>query len=529
MLNHWRVILIWIASILPVSLVLAEEYQQNLHARQLIPSAFTSVIAASIEDDYKWPLKSTNSTFLFKVSQPEPKVTYEPATYFQRARSYATHPESDPPRYVRNLSKTGIAAFKAITWLDIGLDYRMRYEYRNNDIRRTRITTDQPILLRTRMYLGIKEILDPLRLVAEFEDARRYNGQFPLDNRDVNEFELIQAFGELYFKSPLGQDNHGLHRPLRIRLGRMAWEALDRRLIGNNDWRNTTNNFEGFRLSLGQQDNDWEIDLWGVQPVVRLIKEFDERNKNQWFYGGILNWRKWSDIITFQPYYMGLMQAGNTEQIERRVYSPALRGYGKLPKTEIDFDLGVIYQFGYEDLQKKSAWAYLAEIGYTFKHAWKPRFSAFYGFASGDRNPNDKVDNRFERFFGFSRPWSADDYVIFENIQAPKLKIEFEPFSNLSIDGGYNWFWLASDTDRFNNLLGGTSVNRDRTGNSGDFLGHAFDIRTRYKLTPRVQTTLGYSHFSNGEFVRNRQQVALGESTDSTNFFYFEVAINAFE
>lgn len=36
-----------------------------------------------------------------------------------------------------------------------------------------------------------KEILDPLRLVTEFEDARLYNGDFPRNRQDTNEFELI--------------------------------------------------------------------------------------------------------------------------------------------------------------------------------------------------------------------------------------------------------------------------------------------------------------------------------------------------
>lgn len=150
--------------------------------------------------------------------------------------------------------------------------------------------------------------MDPLRLVAEFEDARRYNGNFPRNRLDTNEFELIQSYAELYFKNMLGHDDLGNRRPLRIRAGRMAWESVDRRLFGRNEWRNTTNNFEGFRVNLGQQHNDWEIDLWGVQPVTRILNKFDERNKDQWFYGAILNWRQWSDIITLQPYYMGLMQ-----------------------------------------------------------------------------------------------------------------------------------------------------------------------------------------------------------------------------
>ena len=462
------------------------------------------------------------------------KAEKKPVGYFRPASSYSTQPESDPPRYVRNLSQTGIEAFKDITWLDVGIDHRTRYEFRSNDIRRTELRLDQPFLLRSRAYFGVREILDPLRGAVEFQDSRRYNGNFPPDDRDFNEHDLIQAYGELYFKGALGEDDLKQQRPLRFRAGRMAYEALDRRLIGRNEWRNTTNTFEGFRINLGQEVNDWEGDLWAYQPVQRLLTEFDEGIENQWFYGGIGHWRKWSDIITLQPYYMGLTQDGRAGDIDRHIHSPALRGYGKIGDTGLDFDFNLIYQFGRHGGQEHEAHAYTIEMGYTFKHAWKPRLSTFYGYATGDRNPNDNVNNRFERFFGFARPWSADDYIVFENIKAPKIKVEFQPFKELRIDGGYNWFWLASDTDRFNNLFrgnggnGGGFSNRDATGNSGDSIGHNFDIRARYNLTKHINTTIGYSHFTSGEFVRNRQIAALGRSPGSSDFFYVEVVLSAF-
>ncbi len=450
-------------------------------------------------------------------------------TYAQRARSYGTQPESDPPRYVRNLAQTGIRKLEALDWLDVGLDFRERYELRENDIRRPFLATDHNFLHRTRAYVGVREIVDPLRFAIEFEDARASNSVYPRDTRDVNEFELIQGYGELYFKGALGRDDLGNQRPVRLRVGRMAWEAVDRRLIGNNQWRNTTNNFEGMRLNLGQEANDWEVDVWGVKPVIRDTDEFDSRNDDVWFYGGILNWRRWSEVVTLQPYYMGLQQRARGAQIEREVHSPGVRGFGVLPGTHIDFDLGALYQFGREGPRQKSAWAYLVEFGYTFPHPWKPRLSAFYGYASGDRDPNDGVDNRFERFFGFARPWAADDNIIFENVKTPKLKFEFEPFKGLAFDGGYAWYWLASDRDRFNNLLNGINgdarFNRDRSGNSGDALGQSVDVRARYRLTPRVDTTVGYSHWINGGFVQTRQRAALGETTDTTNFLYVEVSI----
>src|SRR5690606_37576904 len=98
--------------------------------------------------------------------------------------------------------------------------------------------------------------------------------------------------------------------------------------------------------------------------------------------------------------------------------------------------------------------------------------SLYYGYASGDRNPDDRESNRFERFFGF---------------------------------------WLASDTDRWNNLLAGSSFNRDSSGKSGDQVGHGFDGRVRFRLGEHVESTVGYSHFTTGDFVRARQLAATGQ------------------
>lgn len=523
------------ASLLPTAAALANEYalsNNNPSIRQ--SAALVAQAGAAAQDAEKWAIKPENQPAAQPAqSAPAQPETPQKSTYFQRARSYATHPESDPPRYVRNLAKTDIEAFKHLDWLDVGLDYRVRYELRDGDIRRNRLITDNNFLLRTRAYVGIRNIIDPFRFAIEFEDARAYNSDFPRDNRDWNAFELIQTYGELYFKDALGKDDLGNNRPIRIRGGRMAWEAVDRRLLGNNQWRNTSNNFEGFRVTFGQEANDWELDAWGMQPVIRDINSFDERNKSQWFYGAVGHWRKWSDVITIQPYYMALMQDDRGgQQASREIHSSGIRAYGVLPKTNIDYDLGAIYQFGRDNGQTKSAWSYLIELGYTFRHDWKPRLSAFYAFVSGDRNPNDNVNNRFERFFGFARPWSPDDNLIMENVKAPKIVFEFSPHKDVSIDGGYSWFWLASDTDRFNNLLSvstPTTLNRDPTGQSGDFLGQSINARINYKLAPLVDTTVGYSHWMNGAFVMNRQLAALGDSNESTNFFYVEVSIRAFK
>ena len=99
--------------------------------------------------------------------------------YYRKTLGYRVEPETDPPSYVHNLSKTQFEQFRDVEWLDVGLEHRTRYEYRENDLRPTPTGTnssttfrpdpDNLFLLRTRAYLGVHDILDPLRFAVEFQ------------------------------------------------------------------------------------------------------------------------------------------------------------------------------------------------------------------------------------------------------------------------------------------------------------------------------------------------------------------------
>ncbi|MDZ4149760.1 MAG: hypothetical protein U1E01_01570, partial [Methylicorpusculum sp.] len=108
--------------------------------------------------------------------------------YYAKTRGYRVEPDPDPPAYVRSLSRTQFEQFRDVDWLDVGLDFRTRYEYRENDYRpwvdtssgsrvsKYRDAPDNLWLLRTRAYLSVHDILDPFRFAVEMEDARSYNG-----------------------------------------------------------------------------------------------------------------------------------------------------------------------------------------------------------------------------------------------------------------------------------------------------------------------------------------------------------------
>lgn len=468
--------------------------------------------------------------------------------YYQKTKGYRVEPEPDPPSYVRNLSKTQFEQFRDVEWLDVGLDIRTRYEYRENDYRPSATTTgfrtdpDNIVLLRSRAYLGIKDILDPLRFAIEFQDSRSYNSFYQRTNSEVNEFDLIQGYAELYFDDALGH-NH----PFQIRAGRQHLELLDRRLIGNNQFRNTTNNFEGFRVRFGKKQNNWELDTFGLQPVDRLKYNFDQPDEDTWVYGGVLSLRQWSDFITIQPYFLGKKVNGdpyakNTadRKNDADIYAPGLRVYGLFGDSGFDFDADVNKQFGRLGTTRKvagkdtqfllqhDAIAYSLELGYTFDYKWKPRASAYYGYGSGDKDPNRNFtsgsNERFDTFYGFNQPWSRNDYFSWDNLHAPKVRLEFTPYKDIRIDTGYNAYWLASETESWNraNL-------RDLNGQSGNFLGHEFDIRVRHNLNPYVDWSVSYARFNPGGFTESVSATTAGaQGTEASNFFYFEIGLNAF-
>jgi len=386
---------------------------------------------------------------------------------------------------------------------------------------------DHPRLGRSRLFLAYRDGLQPLRFTLEYQDSRRDGGRFPADNREVNKHEFMQRYAELHWADALGHDGKGRARPLSLRSGRMAFEALDRRLIGRNEWRNTSNSFSGLRLLLGGQDNDWQLDLFRLRPLTRLLEASDRPDHRQRFSGLIGHWRRWSELLTLQPYYLDLRQQPQREAgTGSRVQAFGLRAYGWLGER-VNWDVNAVWQHGWQGGLPQRGRAFTAELGQRWPDAaWRPRLSASYGYASGDRDPDDGRSERFERFFGFARPWSADDYVIFENIHAPKLRLELQPNPSLRVDAGYSAYWLASRRDRFNNLLAGAPGNRDPSGGSGRFLGHGPDLRLRQALSEGLDLTVGYSRFHTGDFVRLRQQAASGARAKASDFFYLELTFS---
>lgn len=504
------------------------------------------------------------------AGQPAEAKPQGPKSYYVPTRAYRLEPQPDIPPYVRNLGKT-YKEFEGIDWLNVGLDSRARFEYRQNDYRPWTNTSQNPPssqrkmfpnslwLSRTRVYLGIQNILDPFRAVVEFQDSRAFNSIYQYQGQEINETDLISAYGELYFKDAFGKDDRGNDRPLMARAGRFHFELLDRRLIAENEFRNTTNNFEGFRVKIGKKDNDWDLDSFLMRPVVRYPYQFDRPDWQNWIYGSVLSIRRWSEYATVQPYFIGRKQfadpfnTSNSLKVARETYAPGVRIYGVLGNFDYDFDINK--QLGYtgefaaiganttavQRTVQLDSIAYGIEAGYTFAdHPWKPRVSLVYTYGSGDKSPYDSASQNFDIFYGFNQPFSRNDYMAWNNMKAPKARLEFTPAKNLQIDTAFSAYWLASAAGAWDRANLSAPL-----GNRGTFVGTEFDIRARYKLSQFINLTASYARFWPGSFTSSfAQAVALqpyfpqsfpgqtgttnGLTAKPTDFFYLEASVNAF-
>lgn len=436
-----------------------------------------------------------------------------PEGYYVRPRAWGTLMEPDPPDYVRTLSEVGIPALASLDWLDFGLEHRTRLERRDDDFRYEELTRDTPFLLRSRGYVGIRKALDPLRLGIEFQDSRVFHSRFPEKPTDVNEADFVQAFAELYLNRAVGG------RPLRVQAGRFTLEYADRRLVNRNRWQNAMNTFDGVRLRAGRPTDDWQLDAFATQVVDVRLRRFDRPDEQRWFSGVVGTWRRWSQVITVEPYYFVLDEDEiRDRRPDREIHTVGLHGYGLIGTSGLDYDFSAAFQFGENGSERHRAFAAYGEVGYSLRHPWNPRVSLSTMYATGDREPGDSLSERFDRLFVTARHWSTLSLFAWANVIGPKVRASVRPAKWLSCDGYYGLYWLDAAQDAWP-----MAGRRDERGASGTFVGQELDIRLVFRINPRVDVETGYACLLPGGFIRSTGPA------DDADFFYVQTAVRLFE
>ena len=403
------------------------------------------------------------------------------------------------------------------SWLSLSGSYRTRYETLDSQFRAGRDGGDQILLLHTTLKAAVHH--GPFTVAGEMLDARAAhddNGT-PISTGLVNTAELQQAY--LQWDA---SDFLALGGISEFRLGRITMDIGSRRFVARNRFRNTINAFTGidwkwhgasgrklravFTLPVNRRpnfpaalrdndikfdDEDTDVKFWGL------------------YYSELLSWGDHGEL-----YYFGLDEDDSSGRFTRnREFSTVgFRLYRKPQTSRFDYQLEVAFQFGESrasplssdvtDLDHRAHFEH-AELGYSFAHDWHPRLIAQYDFASGDDNPTDGQNERFDTLFGARRfdfgPTSIYGPFARANINTPGLRFVLKPHRRLTSFIAYRAYWLASDRDAWT-----TSRVRDASGVTDSFIGQQVEMRLRFEVVPKnIRFEAGIAHLFAGEFMRN--------------------------
>ncbi len=416
-------------------------------------------------------------------------------------------------------------------WLELNIEQRTRYETLSGSYRKGTNGGDQQIPLQTSLWLAAH--LNHFRIAGEFLDARQWGSDSGsgVNNTQVNSADLIQAY-LAWSTQNLAYSGYGAE----FMIGRQTLNLGSRRLVARNYFRNTINSFEAIKFRLTDYEN-WQLQAFVSLPVNRYPsasndilqggQSFDTADGHTWFSGFFLEGFNLMGKLNSELYLYHLDES-DSEKVatrNRRYFTPGLRLFIKPIKGNFDFQSETIGQFGSvratnlntDNLNlTHKAWYQHLDIGYTFDIVWSPRLAFEYDYASGDHNPNDNIDQRFDSLYGARRfdfnPTGIYGAFSRSNINSPGYRINFSPNSTIQAQIDHRFFWLAAAKDMW------TTANlQDKTGNTKDFIGHQLDISLRWDMNSSLNLETGWAHLFKGAFAK---YVPNAPEAGDLNYFY---------
>jgi len=380
-------------------------------------------------------------------------------------------------------------------WVDLGLENRTRFEVYDHPWRSTQPLgrTDPQIQQRSRLRIGVNQ--GPFTFFFEGQDSRVHledPGDF-VTTAIENEMDLVQVF-----VSATGENLFGTGLRADVHFGRLTMDFGHRRLIARNDFRNTTNAFDGFHAQLANGHN-WRVRLFLVEPVLRDDVQLDEQTKRSVFWGVYLatNHVPWLGV---NAYYFGLNdQRSAVVGLQKTFSTFGLRAFRKPLQNQMDYEIETVWQIGKRGLTDHFAHFHHVGLGYTFGWDWNPRLVIFYDYASGDRIASDSQSSNFDTLFGARRfeytPTGNFGPFFRTNMSSPGWRVIVVPANGWKFQVKHRVWYLATSRGAF-----ASNGLRDATGESGNYLGHDLELRLQWKINDNLEFDAGYDHWFKGSF-----------------------------
>lgn len=421
-------------------------------------------------------------------------------------------------------------------WLSLRGSFRTRIENMNERFRAGRTGSDQAVVTRLTFQSEIR--LGQLTLGGELLDSRAFfnDSGSNVSTAVVNSTELLQAYLRWTTKDIITANSTST-----LTAGRMTLDVGSRRFVARNRYRNTINGFTGIDWRW-QSAGGREFRAFYLLPVQRLPgdrasllnndAEFDNESGDVSFWGLFYKMPVWHKNV-LELYLFGLDEEDATDRPtrNREILTAGFRLLRKPATSHFDYVFESVYQFGdsrssaaagnLTDLDH-SAHFHHAEIGYSFDAMWQPQLILQYDYASGDDNPLDGDNNRFDTLFGARRfEWGPTGiYGPFAraNLSTPGLRLKLKPAHTMTSFVAYRGYWLASDRDAWT-----VARVQDPSGNTDSFLGHQIELRVRYNPAPKnLHLESGIAHLFTGDFVEDAPNA---NSADDVTYVYSQLTL----
>jgi hypothetical protein len=377
-------------------------------------------------------------------------------------------------------------------WLQIHAQIRGRFEATSG----TSLTNGTPgndYLSRIRLSLGVKPT-SWLRFFVQSQDARVVGYQVsPAPNTVYNPIDLRQGYIELGGESTQG---------VSVRVGRQELAFGGERLIGPADW-GMSRTFDAVDLSVVR--GKASLDLFGGSSVLIDPNRFDRHKPGEHFYGAYGSIKNLGLWLNIEPYVLFkqtlLVKSENGLLGDALVTSPGVRVLGKVPGN-VDYIAEVVVQRGSYSADRVAADGQSYVLGWTVSEAaLKPRLSAEYSYASGDKTVKDGSRNTFDQFYPSNHGYyGMFDQFGWKNLKNVRTGFDCQASKKLKFRADFNEFYLASVQDGLYNSSG-TSVVLNRKASSSH-IGSSVGATAMYQWTKVWKFGAGYSQLFVGDFLK---------------------------
>lgn len=421
-------------------------------------------------------------------------------------------------------------ALGAPDWLWFGAEHRLRFEHLENDFRSAATGDARALSLRTLVNLELRFAW--FVTGAELQDSRVYaTGATLLSTTLVNPLALLRAYVGVRARDVFATGDQ-----LALTAGRMTLDVGSRRLVARNEFRNTINGFTGVDAAW-TSPREHVVRVFAVMPVRRRPSDpdalrdndfaFDHENPHALLWGAFFGSGPLGPALRLEAYALGLDErdASDAPSANRRLVTLGTRLLRAPVAGELDLQVEAMLQVGrsrssaaatdLRDLTHRAGSLHLS-AGYRVDVGAAPRLVLQYDFASGDRDPDDGVNERFDPLFAARRfefgPTGLFGAIARSNLHSPGARLELAPHGNVEVLVGYRALALASARDAWT-----AAAVRDESGRSGRFVGHQLETRLRWNVLPRNLTLeMGGAALLQGNFAER----ALGAPAPNALYVY---------